>query len=480
MFRPPPKTNAPALSRTPLRLLALAALALPVAGFLVGAIQQWKVIHEGAGPRAVQSAQTISDHTARTWSSHAIAARGLLGAPDVALRLQAIKDAFPEVETAWITEPDGSYGASTWETGLAPPDIGSATGLVLKHGMTISVHEIADGSHLAIALGQEPLESHYRRHLPPDGSGGLIASDGTALFGLSGPDHPAAASLATLRGGPETVTVNGSRYTVATAGVPGTDLVAAYVIPHDALRRHWLSQISLQASLLTPGLFGIAWLGWLATRRQRRLGDLVAESTSELRCALADRSEALQERELLLREIHHRVKNNMQIVSSIVRLQGARSPQTDETIRRIQAMALVHELVYASDGTLSEVDIGRCLQRLCTALATGAPASSCHVAEVDPIRIEIERAVPFALAMSEALSACFRTLRSGERLTARLWQDGDFVRISIQGGSDGPARMDPFGEKLLRNLSVQIGGETAWDPVGAFSMSFPIAAPTAV
>ena len=101
-----------------------------------------------------------------------------------------------------------------------------------------------------------------------------------------------------------------------------------------------------------------------------------------------------------------RVKNNMQIISSLIRMQERVHTSPDETIRRVQAMALVHDLIY-SHGDFASVKSG-CL---CPSLVGGRAARTPTIRrnydlQLEPVTIALDRAMPFALILSEVVTQC--------------------------------------------------------------------------
>ena len=126
--------------------------------------------------------------------------------------------------------------------------------------------------------------------------------------------------------------------------------------------------------------------------------------------------DAIQKRELMLREIHHRVKNNLQIVISLVNLQSksVSLPAAQEAFTEIQtrmrALALVHRYLYESDD-LQSVNIGAFLTELASSLQMAYGISPSRVTletKTDTVLEVIDRAVPLALFMTETISNALR------------------------------------------------------------------------
>ena len=189
---------------------------------------------------------------------------------------------------------------------------------------------------------------------------------------------------------------------------------------------------------------------------------------------------SLQEKETLLREVHHRVKNNLQVILSLVRLQGNANVSAHEFSRlmetRISAMALVHEMLYLSDN-LSQVDMAAYTSRLADLLLTGGenPSSIKLSMEVEPLSFPLERAIPFALAFTELIS-------NARKHAARDEADSHiYVSLRRRGGScvlrvadNGPGLPPGFvprataglGMQLILGLTHQLGGSLRWENDG--------------
>ena len=188
------------------------------------------------------------------------------------------------------------------------------------------------------------------------------------------------------------------------------------------------------------------------------LADRLDGSFSAIRASLA-------EKEILLKEIHHRVKNNLQIVSSLVSFQGgaAASPLARETIERlqerIQAMAYVHEEVYLS-GNFEAVDMGRYLLRVGESLCGGSLGASgpgwlggrCSVGikvEAGGLCLGLDRAIPLGLVANElvanALKHAFKG-RSEGTVSIRFLEEGDDYRLEVADDGVGLGASRPAAD----------------------------------
>lgn len=202
------------------------------------------------------------------------------------------------------------------------------------------------------------------------------------------------------------------------------------------------------------------------------------ESEELLQIALAQRTGELREKEVLLKEIHHRVKNNLQVISSLVSLQADGSQ--DETVReglldvtyRVRSMALVHEKLYRSDD-LARVDFAGYAESLLSYLwqAHGAAATKIRLnLELKPLQLPVDTAVPCGLILNElagnALKHAFRQRERGE-VTVCLSAEERTVRLAVRDDGVGmPADLDwrqtsSLGLRLVQMLAGQLRAEVA-------------------
>src|SRR6202522_4350094 len=152
------------------------------------------------------------------------------------------------------------------------------------------------------------------------------------------------------------------------------------------------------------------------TRRGREQAERALNESEERftvqGAAFGRQTELLQQRETLLREIHHRVKNNMQVMSSLLSLQSraASNPETsrmlEENQNRIQSMALLHEILYQSED-LAVVDFSKYLRRMVAHLFRSYGVDDRQIrlrTELDPVGLELDDALPCGLLISEVIS----------------------------------------------------------------------------
>ena len=187
--------------------------------------------------------------------------------------------------------------------------------------------------------------------------------------------------------------------------------------------------------------------------------------------------ESIKEKEVLLKEVHHRVKNNMQVISSILNLQS--SYIDDETALailresqdRIKSMSFVHESLYQSK-TLSEVNFSEYIQNIARNLfhSYGRPEGGLSLDfNLEEIFLNLDTSIPCGLIINEVVSNSLKYAFEGRR-TGRI--NIDFSRLSdgrlkLIIGDDGiglPANFDienaeSLGLQLVTTLITQIGGE---------------------
>jgi PAS domain S-box-containing protein len=203
------------------------------------------------------------------------------------------------------------------------------------------------------------------------------------------------------------------------------------------------------------------------TRRQ--------EAEAGLRASLA-------EKEVLLKEIHHRVKNNLQVISSLLQLQAAET--ADAAVRamfreaqdRIRMMAMVHERLYRS-GNLATIDFAGHLRELIGLVARSAGRADCAVRvvlEAAAAELDLDSAIPLGLVASELVSNSYKHAFVGREeglLRVELVRRDGALRLAVTDDGIGlPAGHDllassSLGMRLIRGLCRQLGGHLVIEPV---------------
>ncbi len=237
----------------------------------------------------------------------------------------------------------------------------------------------------------------------------------------------------------------------------------------------------LQIRIVTPS-GSLKWLemcsktffaGGPCARYPRRTIGAIVDITGRVKAEEALRV-SVREKETLLREVHHRVKNNLQIISSVLHFQAKKVKNPEELVvfnearNRLRAMILVHEKLYQSLG-LTRIECGTYIQALirdlCCSYATLASGRiSVHV-EADPIALPIESALPCGMIVCELLTNSIKYAFPDERrgeIHVTLTTAAECVTLAVSDDGIGlPADFDvtrpaTFGWQLISNLAAQM------------------------
>ncbi|HOX12966.1 MAG TPA: ABC transporter substrate-binding protein [Spirochaetia bacterium] len=204
---------------------------------------------------------------------------------------------------------------------------------------------------------------------------------------------------------------------------------------------------------------------------------------------------SLSEKEVLLREIHHRVKNNLQIIVSILNLQAEKGDEVflRDLRSRVVGMALVHEHLY-SGADLGRVDMGQYMGDLVSDIAASYSRPDLSIrtdVRVADVSLSIDQAVSLGLIVAELVSNsmkhAFTGRRSGSIELALGREDGSYV-LSIgddgpiaetgpQSASAGSAAREGLGLRLVEALAAQLRGDLSVDRTRGYrtSLRFPAA-----
>lgn len=192
---------------------------------------------------------------------------------------------------------------------------------------------------------------------------------------------------------------------------------------------------------------------------------------------------SLEEKEVLLREIHHRVKNNMQIISSLLQLQiSALHDPADEAIfkdcqARIHAMSMVHDRLYRS-GNLSTINFGEHLRELAQLTVRGQADRMGHIrleTECEDVDLDLDKAIPLGLIATELITNAFKHAFNGREEGRIIIQlkvcEGKRMRLLVSDDGVGlsaeisPGNARTLGLRLVRSLSRQMRAQTLFHPV---------------
>jgi two-component sensor histidine kinase len=192
---------------------------------------------------------------------------------------------------------------------------------------------------------------------------------------------------------------------------------------------------------------------------------------------LAEQTELLNEKEVLLKEIHHRVKNNLQIISSLLKLQTNRVTDTQtlqilaDSQARVRSMALIHEKLYQSE-SLAKIDIGEYVKSLTADLFRSYRHNFSGIqlkVQADEVELDLDRAVTCGLILNElmtnALKYAFPDGRNGTIWVELRANPGRILSLRVADDGVGiPANSEirnakSLGLQLVNSLVGQLDGK---------------------
>jgi PAS domain S-box-containing protein len=184
---------------------------------------------------------------------------------------------------------------------------------------------------------------------------------------------------------------------------------------------------------------------------------------------------SLREKEVMLKEIHHRVKNNLQVISSLLSLQSEHVP--DERVRRVlrdsqsrvRSMAIIHQRLYQSTN-LAEINFADYIEELCSQLfrTYGAFGKNIQLAtKADEIFLEVDKAIPCGIILNELVSNALKYAFPGDgrgTVTIEFCQEGSEIRLVVRDDGVGMPQdlelrsAESLGLRLVNMLTEQIAG----------------------
>jgi two-component sensor histidine kinase len=368
---------------------------------------------------------------------------------------------------------------------IARQELDSATGepiIVLARRLGGDVN----AGYVVLAMPVEALAPFFNAQGLANGSVISIARDDGVIvarfpLALDAIDLTQSASWDQIRSTPSgtyeaTSSLDGVTRLIGYTHVPEMGIITFGSVSKDTAFAGLWSAIAIILWLLVPislALFGIAlWTAHLLRRSAQQQRTLTA---------------AVAHNEVLFREIHHRVKNNLQSVASLLQMQPIPREINTNMGQRIAAMSAVHEHIYRSS-SFETVHVKDYLSTLIASIRGGHDPNVQVVEELEDLPVDREGATPLGLILNEVVSNAFKHAFADGRdgvLAVRLVRTDDGrgqLTVEDNGlGFDPQTPTKGIGRRLISALTQQLGGEsrfeTAIDCGSFFTLTFPLASP---
>ncbi len=224
------------------------------------------------------------------------------------------------------------------------------------------------------------------------------------------------------------------------------------------------------------------WFVFYRYRKQQRTSAILQNKNKTI-------AEALHDREILLKEIHHRVKNNLQVVSSLLSIQGREISDekaleaVNESKHRVQSMALIHQYLYG-ENNLKSIDMQKYIMQLSSNLFSAYKLDHDQVkltVEVEPILLDVDTAIPLGIIINElitnALKYAFPDNAEGV-LTIRLLEENNCLNLYVSDNGVGKSKIEDsqisFGTKLIKAFKNKLKAELEMKTDNGYSVLFSI------
>jgi PAS domain S-box-containing protein len=201
-----------------------------------------------------------------------------------------------------------------------------------------------------------------------------------------------------------------------------------------------------------------------------------SRDVTERRRAEAELQRLLTEKDILMKELQHRIKNNLKVISGLLAFESDRingnsnSEIFQNAISRIESMAVIYESLYLSDN-IAEVELHNYIKYLADSIFTTyniQPAKINLTTSLDEISLDLKRSVPLGLVLNELITNSLKyayPYESGGNIMVALSKDGGKVTLIVEDNGAGfPSdfkedKNRSMGLRLVKMLTEQIGGE---------------------
>ncbi len=516
-------------TETPLRRLRLVLLVAPPLFLLAWGWYSWSarvaaardaalngaVLGRAYFERILDAQQAVLLHVDRLISGKSLEEIG--SSPEIAAELARMDKEMPYTAIIGIIDPEGRLimSSNTGPTSLDLSQRDYVKALQKNHqGLFVGgrfstlrngVDSLAVARHatrgppgviISAPVRVEVLADFFARLAPhPEHVGSLLRDDGMLLVRRDArqapirlpPDAPA---LAAIRQGDTGfyhayAASDGIERTYAFARVGGFPLVVNYGVAMNSLRWGWAQELALVTAVL--GAFVLLSLMLIGKAEQvvaqgRAHADELERRVDERTAAL---HEALQHKEMLIREVHHRVTNNLAIVASLLRTQARSNPELAqpmaECASRVHAIAALHSLFYKGKN-LETVPFREILEALARQVSTATGTTAEIRVDGDDTRLDLDRATQLALLANELVTNSLKHAfpDGGGRIQIDFRSVAQSIQFSVSdngvGLRDEGQAAASLGMRLIRMFAASLNGklEVVNGAGAAFRLTIPI------
>ena len=279
--------------------------------------------------------------------------------------------------------------------------------------------------------------------------------------------------------------IDGVHRMVSYRSVEGLPLVVVVGLGEDALLAGWRRNALTTAITTTAVVVLVLMVTKLAVQWHREVISL----TSSLRQQYHQIMTREAEKEVLLREVHHRVKNNLQAMWGMIQVERSRLKDQEARDRlalvadRISVLGRIHQQLYTS-GNFAEVNMGEHIDELCRNLAEASGRRDLTIeVDVEALRLGLEIALPVGLIVNEIVSNSLRHAfpegRGGQIRVSLRRQSSERIVLSVSddgiGVDEGKTEPRGIGLTLVQALADQIEGTISFSADAGYNavVSFP-------
>jgi two-component sensor histidine kinase len=353
-----------------------------------------------------------------------------------------------------------------------------------SRSFTVSKHIGPDGAFSGALVAELPTEVLYRFAVPHDLGQGSTVSVIRADGSIVARDPPLAAPL-NLEGSNAWTELNKSNSGTYVSASSPADGIARIVGFERVTGLNYLAVASISETSVFAGLWYSIWVVSLLLAPIALVllagSFLTARVIRRAQANSASLAAALDRNEQLFREIHHRVKNNLQSVTALLQVHAIPRDVRADLTQRLFAMSAVHEHIYRT-GNFADVRIKDYLHTLIENVKAGADPRIVVIDDLADVTVDKDAAAPLGLILNEVLSNCFKHAfpdgKAGTVTVSLKRVSDDSVELSVEDDGVGYNDSIPakgIGRKLVAGFAKQLGGDFTFSSHGGskFVLTFP-------